>query len=280
MDFSAMIAAHLEHGAAVTVACVNVPLEQAHQFGVVQTAADGQITGFQEKPAVPLARADRPGWALGSMGIYLFDADFLYAVLAADARDGTSRHDFGADILPGIHPHYRVFACPFVDEATGADAYWRDVGTLDAYWAANLELAGVTPPLNLYDEDWPIRTIARQLPPAKFVFDEDDRRGIAIDSLVAGGCIVSGARIRRCVLSNNVHVDQGAELTDTVVLPDARIGAYSFIRNAVIDVACHIAPHTVIGFDTHADARRFHVSAGGVVLVCPHMLGQVARHAS
>lgn len=274
MDYGTMVAAHLDHDADVTVGCVQVPLAEACGFGVMQVDADDNVIAFAEKPARPEPMPGSATHALASMGIYLFRADFLFDVLAADAADASSRHDFGADIIPALVGRRRLVACRFDDLAGGGAAYWRDVGTVDAYWRTNLEIAGVTPPLDLYDEDWPIHTAPRELPPAKFVFDDDGRRGIAIDALVSNGCIVSGATVRRSVLSDNVRIEQGSLVEDTVVLPDARIGARCSIRRAVIDSATVVPDDTVIGYDAGADARRYEVSPGGIVLVGAAMLGQ------
>ncbi|MEQ8662973.1 MAG: glucose-1-phosphate adenylyltransferase [Gammaproteobacteria bacterium] len=280
MDYGLMVATHLEHAADATIGCVQVPLAEASHFGIMHVDAAQRVTGFEEKPAQAVPMPGSTTHALGSMGIYLFAAEFLFEVLEDDAASRLSRHDFGADIIPSHYHGRRIHACPFSDLLTGGPAYWRDVGTLDAYWQANLEIAGVTPPLNLYDEDWPIRTATRQLPPAKFVFDDDDRRGMAVDSLVSAGCIVAGALVRHSVLSNNVRVEDGSVIEDTVVLPDVRIGARCRIRRAIIDSGCSVPDGTVIGHDAAADARRFHVSEGGVVLVCPRMLGQASSHAA
>lgn len=276
MDYGVMLASHLTNDAAVTIGCVDVPLAEASQFGILEVDDEQRIRGFEEKPGITAGLARRPGMALASMGIYLFNAEFLFDVLEHDAGNAASAHDFGASILPHLYRDHRLIACPFRDQSSGADTYWRDVGTLDAYWRANLEIAGVTPPLNLYDEDWPIRTTASQLPPAKFVFDADGRRGIAVDSLVSAGCIVSGATVRRCVLSDNVRVEVGSELCDVVALPNVRIGENCIIRNAVIDSDCVIPANSRIGFDAAADKQRYFVSPQGVVLVCPRMLGQTA----
>lgn len=279
MDYGVMVATHLDHDADVTIGCVDVPLTETANFGIMAVDGQGRVTGFQEKPASAPPMPGSTTHALGSMGIYLFRAEFLLDVLDHDAAQPGSRHDFGADILPRLLPNHRVFACRFEDLVVGGPAYWRDVGTIDAYWRTNLEIAGVTPPLDLYDEDWPIHTAPRELPPAKFVFDDDGRRGIAIDSLVSAGCIVSGARVTRSVLSDNVRLENGTEIEDSVILPDVRIGAGCRIRRAVIDSGCAIADGTIIGYDLQVDRRRFTVSAEGVVLVCPRMLGEPARRA-
>ena len=220
-----------------------------------------------------------PTQALASMGIYVFNARFLYEQLIRDADEPRSTHDFGKDVIPRLIDRYRVLAFPFRDASTGARAYWRDVGTVDAFWQANLELIGVTPELNLYDDDWPIWTYQAQLPPAKFIFDDDNRRGMAVDSMVSGGCIISGAYLRRSLLFSHVRVEASSRVLDSVVLPDAIIGQNCRIQRAVIDKGCSIPDGTVIGEDRAEDRRRFHVSEGGVVLVTPEMLGVELHHA-
>jgi glucose-1-phosphate adenylyltransferase len=272
MDYGVMVARMIETHADAVVGCVEVPIEQACEFGIMQVDAEDRVIGFDEKPCRPKALPGEDGRALASMGIYLFKADFLYRVLETDSRAGSSQRDFGKDIIPSIYRVHRVHACPFRDLATGGLAYWRDVGTLDAYWRANLEMADVTPPLDLYDEDWPIRTSIQQLPPAKFVFNDDGRRGMAVDSLVSAGCIVSGAKITHSVLSSKVRVESGAEVVDSVILPGSVIGERCRIRNAVIDGGCKIPPGMVIGESLEEDRRRFFVSPGGVILVCSNML--------
>ncbi|MDX5333400.1 MAG: glucose-1-phosphate adenylyltransferase, partial [Gammaproteobacteria bacterium] len=237
-----------------------------------------QVTDFAEKPEEPAAMPGKPDTALASMGIYVFNTAFLFEQLIKDADMQGSSHDFGKDINPSIIDRYRVMAFPFRDPETGTQAYWRDVGTVDSYWAANMELIGVTPELNLYDEYWPIWTYQEQLPPAKFVFDDDDRRGMAVDSMVSGGCIISGAYLRHSLLFSNVRIDSFSQVEDAVILPDVEIGSDCRITRAVIDKGCRIPPGTVIGEDAEEDARRFHVSPGGVVLVTPEMLGTSIRY--
>jgi len=278
MDYGMMITAHVDSKADATVGCVEVPLQAARDFGLMVVDEQLRVVGFQEKPADPRPLPGRTDAALASMGIYLFRTDFLVEVLTADARNEASKHDFGRDILPAIYAEHRLMACPFNDLQSGGQGYWRDVGTVDAYWEANLELVRVTPPLNLYDRDWPVWTYQEQLPPAKFVFDDEDRRGMAIDSMVSAGCVVSGALVRRSLLSNNVRVNSYTLIEDSVLLPDVVVGRDCRIRRAVLDVGCRLPEGTVIGEDALADAARFHVSPGGIVLVCPEMLGQVARH--
>jgi glucose-1-phosphate adenylyltransferase len=278
MDYGPMIAQHVESAADMTVACLEVDLDSAKAFGVMTTDADGRVREFNEKPDKPVPMPGRDDLALASMGIYVFNTRFLFEQLIKDADNVNSSHDFGHDIIPNIINQYRVFAYPFRDVQSGRQAYWRDVGTVDAFWAANLELIGVTPELNLYDVDWPIWTYQEQMPPAKFVFDDSDRRGMAVDSMVSGGCVISGATVRHSLLFSNVKVNSYALLQHAVVLPDVRIGRHCRIRNAVIDKGCIVPPGTIIGEDLEQDAQRYHVTPAGVVLVTPEMLGQELHH--
>jgi glucose-1-phosphate adenylyltransferase len=278
MDYGAMIAYHVESGADMTVGCLEVDLEMARAFGVMGVDGDGRVRKFQEKPDHPEPMPGQSDQALASMGIYVFNKGFLFEQLIRDADTADSSHDFGKDIIPKVIDRYRVMAYPFRDAKTGHQAYWRDVGTVDAFWAANLELIGVTPPLNLYDDAWPIWTYQEQLPPAKFVFDDEDRRGMAVDSMVSGGCIISGSVVRHSLLFSNVRMNSYSYMEDSVVLPDVNIGRNCRIYKAVIDRGCRIPEGTVIGEDAEADAERFYVSPGGVVLVTPDMLGQVRHH--
>lgn len=277
MDYGPMLAAHAKTEADLTVGCIEVDLDRARAFGVMGVDGDNRIRTFDEKPDQPVPMPDKPDMALASMGIYIFNTAFLYEQLIKDADSPQSTHDFGHDIIPSLIDNYRVFAYPFMDVQSGVQAYWRDVGTVDAFWEANLELIGVTPDLNLYDADWPIWTYQEQAPPAKFVFDDDDRRGMAVDSMVSGGCIISGAKVRHSLLFSNVTVQSYSEIEDTVILPKSVIGEGCRIRRAVVDKGCQIPAHTVIGYDNEEDAKKFYVSPGGVVLVTPEMLGQ-ERH--
>ncbi|MGB1109239.1 MAG: glucose-1-phosphate adenylyltransferase [Gammaproteobacteria bacterium] len=277
MDYGQMIAHHVESAADLTVGCIEVPIEQAKEFGVMAVDTNGRVTEFAEKPAEPNPVPDNPDMALASMGIYVFNTRFLYETLIYDADDPKSEHDFGKNVLPRAINNYRVVAYPFRG-AGGDKGYWRDVGTIDAFWEANLELIDVTPELNLYDRDWPIWTYQEQLPPAKFIFDDDGRRGMAIDSMVSGGCIVSGAKLKRSLVFSNVRIDDQSEVRDTVVLPDVVIGAGCRIKRAVVDRGCKIPPGTIIGEDPEADAKRFYVSEKGIVLVVPEMFGQELHH--
>ncbi|HKJ09594.1 MAG TPA: glucose-1-phosphate adenylyltransferase [Gammaproteobacteria bacterium] len=278
MDYGPMIAQHVESGADMTVGCIEVPLDHARAFGVMTVDEDGQVLEFLEKPENPEPMLGRDDVVLASMGIYVFNTHFLYEQLIKDADDVRSNHDFGKDIIPAAIDRYRVMAYPFRDVQSGRQAYWRDVGTVDAFWAANLELIGITPELNLYDDEWPIWTYQEQLPPAKFVFDDDDRRGMAVDSMVSGGCIISGSTVRHSLLFSNVNVESHAMLQHAVVLPDVHVGRGARISRAVVDRGCWIPAGMVIGDDPKQDAERFYVTPGGVVLVTPEMLGQDLHH--
>ena len=274
MDYGAMLADHVEKQADLTIGCIEVSLEDATQFGVMDIDANRRVKAFVEKPAKPPVMPGRTDTALASMGIYIFNASFLFEQLLKDADTKGSSHDFGKDIIPSVIDKYIVNAYPFLDLQSGQQSYWRDVGTIDAYWAANMELIGVNPDLNLYDKTWPIWTYQAQTPPAKFVFDDDDRRGQAVDSMVSGGCIVSGAKVRHSLLFSNVRVNSYSTLQDTIVLPDVNIARHCRINKAIIERACEIPEGTVIGENRADDEQRFHVSQGGVVLVTPDMLGQ------
>ena len=274
MDYGPMLAYHVEKDADLTVGCIQVPIEEAKGFGVMGVDSDARILEFVEKPARPPAMPGNPAMSLASMGIYIFNRDFLYEQLIKDADDKKSEHDFGRNIIPSLIKHYRVYAYPFVDPQSKAQNYWRDVGTLDSYWAANMELIGVTPELNLYDMEWPIWTYQEQLPPAKFVFDDEDKRGMAIDSMVSGGCIISGATVRHSLLFSNVVVKEQAQVQDSVVLPNVTIGAGARISKAIIDKNCAIPPGLVVGENPGADRKRFEVSPGGITLITPEMLGE------
>jgi len=278
MDYGRIIAFHVTHQADMTVACIEVPLADASAFGVMGIDADERVVSFAEKPAQPQSIPGQPDRALASMGIYVFNAKFLYEQLRRDADDPRSSHDFGKDLIPHLVSRYRVFAHRFADSCVGTTPgckpYWRDVGTVDAYWEANMELTKVVPELNMYDHEWPVWTYQEQLPPAKFVFNDVDRRGMAVDSMVSGGCIISGAVVRRSLLFSDVRVEARSVVEDSVVLPNVRIGANVVLKRTVVDRRCEIADGTVIGIDPAHDRSRFHVTEKGVTLVCPEMLGQ------
>jgi glucose-1-phosphate adenylyltransferase len=276
MDYGRLIAEHMRRGADVTVSCIDVPLAQAGAFGVVSAEADGRVRAFDEKPLHPPALPDRPECARASMGIYVFDAAFLCSELCRDAVDPRSCHDFGGDILPRAVAHARVFAHDFAEScADRGDAapYWRDVGTLDAYWEANLDLTRPQPALDLYDERWLIRSLQHQLPPAKFVFDAEGRRGTAIDSLVGGGCVVSGATVRRSVLFSRVRIGEGSVVEDSLLLPGAVLGRNVVVRRAIVDARCVLPDGIRIGVHPVEDRARFTVTDSGVTLVTASMLG-------
>ncbi len=272
MDYGPMIAFHTENDADITVGVIQVPLHEATGFGVMTIDDEHRVIRFDEKPVNPQSVPGNPEAAMASMGIYVFNREFLIDLLETDAADTASDHDFGKNIIPGSIKDHRVFAYPFHDVKTKAQSYWRDVGTIDAYFRANLELVYVRPELNLYDEQWPIWTYQEQLPPAKFILDDPGRTGRATNSMVSGGCIVSGASVRQSLLFSSVTVDEGTEILQSVVLPGAQIGKKCRITRAIIDKRCRIPDHTVIGEDHADDARRFTVTEEGVVLVCPHML--------
>lgn len=276
MDYGDMLIQHVEQEADMTISCLEVPVEEAAgAYGVMTVDETGRIIGFHEKPEKPTEIPGMPGYCLASMGNYLFNTGFLYEQLIKDADTPGSTHDFGKDIIPSIIENYRVFAQPFRDSKTQQRAYWRDVGTLDAFWEANMELVSITPELNLYDDEWPILTHQAQLAPAKFIFDDDERRGIATDSMVSGGCLISGAKIKRSLLFSNVKVHSYAEVTDSVIMPDVDIGEKAIVRKAIIDRGCSIAEDMVIGVDHDDDRNRgFRVTENGVVLVTPDMLNQ------
>ncbi|WP_447077878.1 glucose-1-phosphate adenylyltransferase [Shewanella algae] len=275
MDYAGLLAAHAESGADMTVSCMEVPVaEAANAFGVMEVDSSNRILGFEEKPVEPKPLPDNPESCLASMGNYVFNTEFLFEQLKKDAQNADSNRDFGKDIIPAIIEKHRVYAYPFRSAFPNEQAYWRDVGTLDSFWQANMELLSPTPALNLYDAKWPIWTYQEQLPPAKFVFDDDDRRGMALDSVVSSGCIISGATVRHCVLFNEVRVCSYSEVEDSVILPDVVVLRHCRIRKAIIDRGCIIPEGMEIGFNhDHDRAKGFRVSENGVVLVTRDMLG-------
>ena len=275
MDYGPMLAYHVEREADMTVSCLEVPIpEAAKAFGVMTVNEDGRVIRFDEKPEHPNPIPGREDLTLASMGNYVFNTQFLFDQLIKDADDKESSHDFGHNIIPRILDQHKVYAYPYRDRDTGKQAYWRDVGTVDAFWQANIEMVDVTPELNLYDEEWPILTHQAQLPPAKFVFDYEGRRGFAVNSMVSGGCVISGSQVRHSLLFSNVKVHSYALVEDSVLLPEVEIGRNCRIRKAVIDRGCKIPDGTVIGENHEEDAKRFRVTDRGVVLVVPEMLGQ------
>ncbi|MDD1605145.1 MAG: glucose-1-phosphate adenylyltransferase [Methylococcaceae bacterium] len=273
MDYGEMLADHIAKNADLTIGCIEVSLEEATAFGVMDVDDNRRVKAFVEKPEHPPIMPGRTDTALASMGIYIFNAGFLFEQLIKDADTKDSSHDFGKDIIPSVIDKYIVNAYPFLN-LQGGQSYWRDVGTIDAYWSANMELVSVKPDLNLYDKTWPIWTYQAQTPPAKFVFDNNDRRGQAVDSMVSGGCVISGANVRRSLLFSNVRVNSYTTITDSIVLPDVNIARNCRITKAIIERGCEVPEGMVIGENRADDEKRFHVSAGGVVLVTSEMLGQ------
>ncbi|MDD5248880.1 MAG: glucose-1-phosphate adenylyltransferase [Rhodocyclaceae bacterium] len=282
MDYGRMLAQHAQNQADLTIACLDVPRADATEFGVMKVDDAHRIVDFVEKPKEPPTIPGRPDRSLASMGVYVFNAGFLFEELCRDRDDPNSTHDFGKNVIPHAVKNYRVYAHNFGESCVGmgesAIPYWRDVGTLDAYWEGNMELTKVTPELNLYDEEWPIWTYQEQLPPAKFVFDDDGRRGMAIDSMVSGGNVISGATVKRSLLFSRVTVHSYAVVEDSVILPRVDIGRGAQLRRVVLDKYCRIPPGMKIGFDIEADRKRFYVSEGGITLVTPEMLGQQVHH--
>ncbi|MYA35637.1 MAG: glucose-1-phosphate adenylyltransferase [Gammaproteobacteria bacterium] len=281
MDYSAMLMDFAKSGADMTVCCLEVPLEEAaNAFGVMQIDENNRVIGFEEKPAAPTPIPGNESHTLASMGNYIFRTEFLFEQLIKDSRDPASSHDFGNDIIPSLIDDHHVRAYAFRDEETGERAYWRDVGTLDAFWQANMELISAEPQLNLYDPNWNFWTYQEQLPPAKFVFDYDDRRGMAVDSMVSGGCIISGAVVRHSLLFSNVRVRSYSTVEDSVILPGVDIGRRCHLKNVVVDRGCWIPDGMVIGHDREQDiASGFRVSGTGKVLVTRGMLGQPEGYA-
>jgi len=279
MDYGTMIAAHVERGADITVGCIEVPLEIASSFGVMDIDKDNRVIRFTEKPANPEPTPGKTDKALASMGIYVFSTKVLFSELLKDQKNPDSEHDFGKNIIPAMIKTHRVSAFPFRDPISGGDGYWRDVGTVDALWEANLELTAVITELDLYDAEWPIWTHQEQVAPAKFVFDDEGRRGYAVDSLIAGGCIVSGSVVKHSLLFPRVRVHSYCDIEDSVLFPSVEVGRNCKIRKALIDRRCKIPEGTIIGYDEEADRKRFFVSPKGVVLVTPEMLSEDHPHA-
>ena len=276
MDYGPMVAYHVEKHADITVGVVEVPRERAREFGVLSVTEFNRVVRFTEKPDEPEPIPGRPGTALASMGIYVFNADLLEELLTADAARADSEHDFGRNIIPSAIENLQVFAYAFQDVRTRAQAYWRDVGTLDAYYEANMELVYIRPELNIYDQEWPIWTYQLQRPPAKFILDDDGRRGMAVNSMVAGGCIISGALVRESLLFSDVRVEERSVVQAAVVLPRVTVGRDCVVQRAILDEGCVVPDGMRIGVDLAADARRFEVTAKGVVLVTPDMLREPA----
>jgi glucose-1-phosphate adenylyltransferase len=269
MDYQKMVRFHQDMAAEVTLAAIEVPIEDGKRFGIVAVDERELVTGFLEKPQNPPAMPGQPGLALASMGIYVFDSDVLIKALEEDAAKPDSHHDFGKDIIPALIGHGRTYAYPFYDENKKAAKYWRDIGTIDAYYEAQMDLCQVNPEFNMYDPEWPLRTYMPQAPPAKFVFAEDWRRGEAQDSLISQGCIVSGSQIHGSILCPNVRVHSFCTIEESILMPGVRVGRHARIRKAIIDRDVDIPRGALIGFNPEEDRRRHTVSEGGVVVVAP-----------
>jgi glucose-1-phosphate adenylyltransferase len=267
MDYRRMLNFHIESGAAVTLAAIEVPIEDGPRFGIVAVDEGNRVVGFQEKPSDPASIPGDPRMALASMGIYVFEMDVLLRALEEDDRNESSQHDFGKNIIPALINTGTVFSYEFYDENKKAAKYWRDVGTLDAYFDASMDLCQVNPEFNLYDPEWPLRTYMPQAPPAKFVFAEDGRRGEALDSVISHGCIVSGSRISGSILCPNVRVHSFCTIEQSILMPGVRVGRHAKIRRAIVDRDVIIPRGARIGFDSEEDRRRHTVSEGGVVVV-------------
>ena len=274
MDYSDMFRYHLDRGADATLGVIEMNASEAPRFGVLEVDPDFRIVGFEEKPQKPKTLPENPDLVLASMGVYLFNLDALTPALEEDSRRETA-HDFGKNILPEMIKNRKVYAYNFKDLNKKEAKYWRDIGTVDAYWEANMDLVAVDPVFNLYDKDWPIRTQQGQSPPAKFVFaqeDEGGRLGIALDSIVCGGCIISGGRIHHSLLSPWVRVNSYADVRDSILMEDVDIGRYSMIRRTIIDKDVRIPPNTRIGYDPDDDKKRFSVTESGIVVVTREMM--------
>jgi glucose-1-phosphate adenylyltransferase len=270
MNYQGMLQRHLDTGAEVTIGTIEFARSEASRFGVLETDMAGRIIGWQEKPADPKPSSWDPNKCNVSMGIYCFNRDLLLDAMMTDADDPNSAHDFGRDVVPRLIENHRVFIYPFVDENKKQAKYWRDIGTIEAYYEAHMDLISISPVFNLYDKDWPLRTYQRQYPPAKFLFAEEGRRmGTALDSMVSSGCIVSGGRVSNSVLSFDVRVNSYTDVDGCIVFPHVDIGRYSRIRRAIIDRNIRIPEGSVIGFDSSEDRKKYHVSDTGIVVIVP-----------
>jgi glucose-1-phosphate adenylyltransferase len=267
MDYRIMIDYHLQRNADLTVAVLQVGKSFSREFGVVNVSREYRIKGFQEKPSDPITMPEKADCILASMGIYVFNTEVLVRRLIEDFRNEKSSHDFGKDVIPAMIRKDRVFAFRFVEDGTGEPAYWRDVGTLEAYWEANMDLISVTPQFNLYDTEWPIHTFQGHYPPAKTVLAEENRTGVAINSLVSGGCVVSGGKVLNSLLSPNVRVDSQAEVKDSILMDDVHVDEGARVRRAIIDKEIRIPPGAEIGYDLAADRKRFTVTDSGIVVI-------------
>ena len=279
MDYSLMLKDHVDSGAGCTVGCIEVPRGEASAFGVMAVDEARQITSFVEKPADPPPMPDNPDMSLASMGIYVFDADYLYRKLEEDLANPASSHDFGKDVIPSAVAEGRAQAHPFsmscIRNPNGAPPYWRDVGTIDAFWSANLDLASIDPELDIYDTDWPIWTYQRQLPPAKFTPDAEGKHGLVVNTIISGGCIVSGSQVVNSVLFSNVRIDSFCHVESAVILPGVRVTRHCRLKNVVLDRGCKLPEGLVVGEDAALDAQRFERTEGGVCLITRDMLARL-----
>jgi len=267
MDYQKMVSFHRESGADLTIAALETPIEEANRFGIVEVDSQSRVVGFVEKPEDPKPIPSRSDIVLASMGIYLFNTDLLKQAVVTDA-EGNSSHDFGKDIIPRLVETHKVFVYDFLDENKKQAPYWRDVGTLDAYWAANMDLIAVDPIFNLYDREWPVRTNLPMVPPAKFVFAQEGKRfGVAVDSIVSPGCIVSGGIVTRSILSPEVRINSYSHVEESILMDGASVGRRAHVRRAIVEKHVHIPENAVIGYDLHEDAKRFRVTPDGIVVV-------------
>ena len=266
MDYRRIINAHLEKKADLTISVFEVPLKEAHRFGVLRIEND-RVVEFKEKPSEPITDPSNPEVALISMGIYVFNLDILIKRVIEDAKRIDSSHDFGKDIIPSMIGRDNVYAFRFIDENKKETKYWCDIGTIDAYWKANMDLVNINPLLNLYDRAWPIRTFQEQYPPAKTVFSGEDRKAFVTDSMVSSGCIISGSKVIHSVLSTNVRVHSYAEVIDSIMFENVNIGRYAKIRRTIIDKNVNVPQGTVVGYNLTEDRKRFYVSEGGIVVI-------------
>ncbi|MBT6227675.1 MAG: glucose-1-phosphate adenylyltransferase, partial [Candidatus Scalindua sp.] len=273
MDYRKMALFHREKKADLTIACMDVPLDEGKRFGIIQTNEDNRIIGFHEKPSAPIPSPNNPEVTFASMGIYLFNTRTLVKAIIGDAKQNTN-HDFGKNIIPEMIHSKRVYAYPFTDKNNNDLSYWRDIGTLDAYWKANMDLVQESPAFNIYDKDWPIRTYKAQYPPAKTVYQKDlpdERTDMIINSIVSGGCIISGAKVEGCILSPDIRVDPHSEIYDSIIMENVRIGRNVKIRKAIIDKSVNIPDNMSIGYDREEDSKHFTVTDSGIVVVRKEM---------
>ena len=273
MDYRNMVLFHLENKADLTIACMEVPLSEGKRFGVIKTDEENRIVGFHEKPSEPIPSPNNPEATLASMGIYLFNTTTLVKAIIDDAKQDTN-HDFGKNIIPEMIHSKRVYAYPFTDGTNNNLNYWRDIGTLDAYWEANMDLVQESPEFNLYDKDWPIRTHQEQNPPAKTIFKKtlpEERTDMILNSIVSGGCIISGAKVEGCILSPDVRVDTNSEIYDSIIMESVRIGKNVKIRKAIIDKSVNIPDYMSIGYNREEDSKHFTVTDSGITVVRKEM---------